>query len=487
MGVRLATVTFWSLVLSVAVAQETEQLTEPPAQIVLETDGAPEPAIDVQAPGDKTGTQTATSDQDAAPQVQPVNDPMDFAAAQINAGESAEAAAYLAMRVKEIETTEHRYHEDLLVPLTLLGDAKVKQGDYSDALDYYGRARHIARVNHGLFDSRQIPVVYREAATYRAQGNLAQALQREEYAYEVARQDFATYDMQLVAPTARLADFYLTTMNPLAARVMFNRALVIMDANDLGDDVAAVPILTGIADSHLQERFPPIYIASSEDSQLQGPTTNFRRFNSSEAFPSVNTFHAGEEALQRIIEIRQADAENPEAEFAALLRLADWHLLFGRATNAATLYEFTWNRMAETGFDPAKQFEEPKMIYFPVPEDPKAPPPGKRGNRSSGLVTVGFDISAQGRVRNLKTLDSQPPKMMDFRVRRSMRSAMYRPILVEGVPVETADHQFTHRYTYYPKSSEQAPDKTDTIDAENGGNEDSTTPSESADLAEVAQ
>ena len=375
---------------------------------------------------------------------------MDFISAQIGAGESEEAATYLQARVDEIETLHHRYHEDLVAPLTLLGDAKLTQAEYDEALDYYGRAKHIARVSHGLFDSRQIPVVYREAQAYRAMGDMAQSAQSEEYAYEVARQAFQPNDARLIEPTARLAGFYLSTMNPLAARILYNRALMVVDANDQGNSEAAIPILTGVADSHLQERFPPVYIASADDSQLQGATANFRTFNSATPYPSINTFAAGEEALQRIIEIRQADPDHPELEIDALLRLADWHLMFGRATNAGTLYEYTWNRMLEMQSDPSTEFARPKLIYFPLPDDPRAPPADKRGTATEGTVTLGFDVNAYGKVRKLKTIDAQPPKLMDFRVRRSMRSAVFRPMLVDGIAVDAEEQTYTHRYTYFP-------------------------------------
>ena len=85
-----------------------------------------------------------------------------FIEQQIFRGEAAEAMRQLETVVSQVEAAFHRYHEDLVVPLTLIGDVHMVQQDYDAALDHYDRARHIARVNYGLFDARQLAVVYRE-------------------------------------------------------------------------------------------------------------------------------------------------------------------------------------------------------------------------------------------------------------------------------------------------------------------------------------
>ena len=43
---------------------------------------------------------------------------------------------------------------------------------------------------------------------------------------------------------------------------------------------------------------------------------------------------------------------------------------------------------------------------------------------------------------------------MDFRVRRSMRLAVYRPMLLEGVAVAAEDQFYTHEFSYYPTADQ---------------------------------
>ena len=83
--------------------------------------------------------------------------------AQIQAQEYDYPILWLEQQIEAVERASHRYNPELVRPLTLLGDALAGNGDYSGALDNYGRAVHLSRVNDGLHSSSQIAIVYREA------------------------------------------------------------------------------------------------------------------------------------------------------------------------------------------------------------------------------------------------------------------------------------------------------------------------------------
>ena len=77
------------------------------------------------------------------------------------------------------------------------------------------------------------------------------------------------------------------------------------------------------------------------------------------------------------------------------------------------------------------------------------PPVEDRGERTTGYVEVAFDVTEDGYVRGLNTVGSQPDGLMDFRVRKSLRLARYRPMLVDGVPVAKQAHTYRHEFPYY--------------------------------------
>ncbi|CAE7460270.1 Sumf1 [Symbiodinium pilosum] len=375
-----------------------------------------------------------------------------FLSQQIASGEADDAADVLENTVNQIEAIHHRYHEDLIVPLTLLGDARMAQQDFDAALDLYTRARHVARVSHGLFDTRQLAVVYREADVLIAAGDLQSAAKREEYAYEVMRKAYPNYDPATLPGLMRLGDFYLNTFNYLSARAIYNAAMNVHSSNQTDFSLEAIPALRGIAISHRLERFPPIYIANPDQSSLDGPTPGLRSPEFDRQQMVFNNFPAGEKALQQIIEIhRRQEPENRAETLKAIIELADWHLIFGRSNMANTLYSDVYRQMLDSGADAASFFAQPTLIYLPMPENPRPPPADMRAEPADGLVTLSFDVAPTGRIRKLVTVDSQPEKLMDFRVRRSMRLAVFRPQLIDGLPVVAEAQTYTHEFRYFPK------------------------------------
>jgi tetratricopeptide (TPR) repeat protein len=385
-----------------------------------------------------------------------------FLQQQIYRGEAANAQRQLETIVSQIEALKHRYDEALIVPLTLIGDALMVQQEFDEALNYYDRARHTARVNYGLFDSRQLAVVYREADAFKKVGDLASAGQREEYAFEVMHKNHGEYDPDLLPGLMRLAKFYLKTYNFLSARSLFNRAMSIHGSTGTAYSLEAVPALQGIALSHRLERFPPFYIADINDNRLSGPTPGLNTSDLDRQYIAFNNFPAGEKALQQIVEIRRRqDPEDKQATFDAILALADWHNLFGKNNTANTLYAHLYEEMAKSGDDPDAFFGQPQLLYLPQPQNPKPPPVSKREQITTGKVQLGFQVSPNGRIRQLQTLASEPEGLMDFRVRRSMRLAVYRPMLIEGVAVAADDWVYTHEFSYYPTAEQVLTASTD--------------------------
>ncbi|MEM7100320.1 MAG: hypothetical protein AAF541_18785 [Pseudomonadota bacterium] len=402
-----------------------------------------------------------------------------FVEQQIYRGEAGSALNRLNTEIEQIELIRHRYHEDLIVPLTLAGDALMVQREFDKALDNYERARHIARVSTGLFAESQLPVVYREADAFRRIGDLGSTAKREEYAYEIAKKAFGDYTLETLDSLYRLADFYLETYNYLSARSLYNRALGIIESHQLGNAPEAITALRGIAVSHRLARFPPFYVHSANDnSRFEGPRPGLTVSDLEDQHIAFNNFPAGEKALQRIVEIQRKNTpEDSEALAQAITALGDWHLMFGRSNAANVLYKHVATEVdattqlpassdADAPADPAgpmvpdtptvsetqlpSRFADPTLIYFPVPNDPSVPKTATPDQGQKGFVKLGFDVGTTGKIRKLKTLEAYPPKLMEFRVRRSIRQAVFRPRLENGVAVVAGNQSYTHYFTFYP-------------------------------------
>ena len=375
-------------------------------------------------------------------------DPLVTIEQQIRAQEYQPAIHDLEQRIEFIEDDSHRYDRRLIRPLTLLGDAEAGLGQFDAALGHYQRALHLSRVNDGLNSPEQVEIVYREANAYKQLGDYQQANDREEYAYHVLNRAHDPMDEDLLPGIYHLASWYESTNNVFAARALYEQAVKIISAHGRLDTLEAIPALEGIATSYRMERFPPFYMADLETPEASVVTNSGLR-----APITVNNFPAGESALQRIISIRQSQAADDTIELAkAILDLADWYTLFDKARRAEPLYAHAWELMSKVeSFDVVGYFAEPELLYFPAPGNPSPPPAEERGERSTGYVEVAFDVTDDGYVRGLNTVGSQPDGLMDFRVRKSLRLARYRPMLVDGVPVAKESHTYRHEFPYYPE------------------------------------
>ncbi len=376
---------------------------------------------------------------------------------QIQAFEHDQARLILEARVAQIERATHRYHEDLIEPLTLLGDAHMQAEEFEKAVDLYGRAVHIDRVSNGLHTPNQVRVVYKEALALARLGNLPEANNRYEYAYELQVRRFAADDLELLEPTYQLADWYMANGNILPARTLYQNAVSILEQNGHGEHPDAIRPLRAIAQTYRLQRFPPVYLRRTESGE-----SPFSFSESDDVItPSLDAgartiaqFPRGERALASVIKILDANPDSDtETRAQAYLDLADWYLLFEHQRRYEPLYAHVWEMLGEAA--PAR-FAEPHLLYYPRPADPRAPSEGKRGDAAQGKVTVGFRVSESGAVEDLTTLAAEPDESMVFRVRRSMRIARFRPRLEEGAPVEAAGQRFEHVYTYYLDKGESA-------------------------------
>jgi TonB family protein len=207
----------------------------------------------------------------------------------------------------------------------------------------------------------------------------------------------------------------------------------------------AIPAWSGVARTYRLERFPPIYIDSSQPAPYAetGLETSYGPV-------TINNFPAGERALQTIIQIHRTHGSPTSVIAQSILDLADWHLMFEKTREAFPLYEIAYELMEGVeDFPVVDFFSQPKMIHYPAPVNPSAPEVPER--TAEGLVTVQFDITPQGSPRRLVTLESVPEGMMDFRVRKSIRASRFRPAIIDGEPQATGEYTYTHRFVYYPQ------------------------------------
>lgn len=419
------------------------------AEAILAAEGAaPTPTVDELAP---------VAETEPSPALAPlVADELDLAERQIEAGEAAAARDWLTRHIALLSDGTHRYDAVLIRPVTLLGDAYMQLGKPALALDQYQLATHLERVNSGLHAPEQVAIVYREAAAYKALGALDDANDREEYAFRIVTDGARKDDPALIPAMHRLADWYLETDNPYPARALYQQAVGIHAARDELDSEVAVPSLRGLAATFRVERFPRDY------QRREAPDAELGFAPAMPTALSAGGFPAGEQALQQVVRIRQPAAESePQPYFEAVLELADWYTLFEKPARANALYAHAFEVLGKVpNADAAVFFADPRTLYLPDPGQSRDRAVRGKGEVLEGHVEVGYAVSEGGFPRDLITISSEPDGLMDMRVRRSLRAARFRPALVDGVPVATANRIYRHTFSYEePPAKEPADDE----------------------------
>ena len=395
-----------------------------------------------------------TVDSSSTHNANKTNETLEIAKDQIETGEYEAAIRVAEREIGRIETILGRYDIALVEPLVVLGDGLAGYGDYDNALNAYDRALHVTRVNAGLHDPKQVAVVYREANTHYAKGDIATANDRHEYAYHILERNFDQQadEIALIPGTFVLADWYVKTYNIFMARTFYERARVLAKAHYGVGHPLLIQALRGVANTYRLEKFTPAEIPNIEDlvaSRRRGSSTNLSRLPPTR----INNFREGETALIEIVKmlLAQGDA-NVEEVALAKLDLADWYLLFQQNKRAQILYEDVWLSFdggSSTDFI-ARELQYPKPIYLSLPQDPKTSSNATHVRATKGVVELSFTVNERGSVLNLVT-ERAEPSGSDFLVRKQARKARYRPAFVDGKPITTPDVRLSHTFTYYPR------------------------------------
>ena len=371
---------------------------------------------------------------------------------QIEAKEFELAINAAENQIRNVERRDSRYDLDLTVPLVLLGDALTEFGDYDGALKAYDRAIHVTRVNLGLHDPKQVDIVYREAATMFARGELNRANDRQEYAYNILLRNFNVRDPLMRPGIFRLADWYTRTYNIFSARSLYELAGdLAIKHHGLGHP-EVIRAYKSEAMTYRLERFRPSEMPSRQESTLSrsvgAPQDPIRQPRT-----SINNFAPGERALLDVVNMLRTNPLSTKKDIAlAMLDLADWYLLFDQDSRAYTLYEDVWRQLetSEQGLlDQELRFGKP--IFLPLPNNPKPPPENLRGAPLEGVVELSLSIDQEGKVTNIETLRTEPRGMMETKIKREIKRARYRPAFENGRARNLNDVRLEHRFTYFPR------------------------------------
>lgn len=299
-------------------------------------------------------------------------------------------------QVLQLEIENGAYNNDLSEALTGLGLAYSAAGNHQEALDVYTRALHINRVNEGLQNINQLPILERVIQANTALGDYKSLADNYSYLLWIYGRNYDNGDPALVPVLQKIANWHLdayeVTEPPdsvghlVYATNLFTKALEIIELTEGPHSPELINPLYGIVNANFKmvEPFGFIqnidFIVGSRASPLL--PSDFNRLNvpldsevySRNDFSALgynqehlsrilqdqknaasliqNSYRSGRNALERIVDIHVKNPDLPRLSHAyALTHLGDWYLRFYKRSVAQSSYEQAYQVLLQGGHD----------------------------------------------------------------------------------------------------------------------------------------
>ena len=361
-------------------------------------------------------------EQEQDPDETYTTDLLALARIQAELGEFEEAEGTYLKAIELVETVEGEFSISLVDPYQGLGRSYIKDARYPEAITALEQAQHISQRNLGLFNVEQAGLLDDITTAYLGIGDTTEARQMQLERLDNAVKRFGADDPRVIPFRYQLADYYQRSRMQISAREQYEKVLKSQETQ-LGADHPGLL-------SPLRQLVKVDLMMTQGEEDL---------------------------AYTRLVAILQKQQEiDPIERGLSLAVLGDWASVEGDALAAGDYYKQAWDALSsKPDIDTEAFFAEPVMIDFIAPLSAV-----DRGERSKpyawASIVFEFDLSADGRASNVKTVGAQsPPGPLQTRYSRRLRETHFRPRLVAGQPVATSNVQFTHYFRYYVNDDEE--------------------------------
>lgn len=369
--------------------------------------------------------------------------------------------------ILDIELDGGTWDGSLVEELAAIGSLQQQQGDHLAAIETFDRAIHVNRINSGLHTLEQIPVVEQLIQSYMVLGDWEQADTYNRYLFYVQQKAFGNDDPRLIPVLDRMATWNIQAFNIgygdllglrlREAQIMFNAAARMVGVHFGKGDERFVSYLRNIANSaYLVSRNPDLITEIERPEYRNAQQMLAEKLNEQRQIDPPG-FRTGERVLIEIAEFRREKSDDVYALAEAIADLADWYLIFGRRRGAEENYALAWQilqgqenaeELTQRLFGQvaslasfASSIETPQAFY-------------QVGGESAGLdfdfADLLFDVTETGLVRNVKNIteETEANQAQLSKLRISIRSSRFRPMIVDGEPVRSRENLFRYRYWY---------------------------------------
>lgn len=356
--------------------------------------------------------------------VTPLNN---LATVQEQIGEYRPAEANYRKSIRILEDAQGIYEERLVRPLVGLGVVYNAAGQYPEGLLAFQRAQHITHRIDGLYNLDQMEILDGQTQSFLGLDEFAEADRTQRLALVISERKLGKHHIELVPALYKLAKWYQSTFQYANQRILYRRALTILEANHGPNDLSLVEPLRGIATSRYLE--------------------GIRRTE-------------GEQALERALEIVSTHPDvKSEERVRTLVDLGDWYITSSKADSGLPLYREAWNLLDANIELRESLFGRPVRLLYYSPVISDAEPLSISDEPGEKYIDLEFTVTSRGRVANVKVIEANVRNIIQREVKFAASKARYRPRLENGVSVDTPVVRFRQSFKN-PKLNEAANDTT---------------------------
>jgi len=382
-------------------------------------------------------------------------------------GQRSDSIRQYSSAVSDIELDGGAWDGSLVEELASLGRLQQQQGNHIGAIETLDRAIHVNRINSGLYTLEQIPVVEQLIQSYMALGDWEQADIYNNYLFYVQQKAYGVDDPRLIPVLDRLATWNIQAfrighgnlpgIRLRQSQIMFSAAARMVGLHFGKTDQRFINYQRNIANS-------AYLVASNPDLMMEIERPEYRNMQEMLA-QKLNEqrqvqppgFRTGERALIEVVMYYQEQGDFSYALAEAITHLADWYLMFDRRRGTLENYKLAWDILQE--LEDSEELTEQlfgKVVPLPSFASSIALPEAFYRNEDGtealnfDYADLTFDVTANGVVRNVKSIseETEDNQAQLSKLRISVRSMRFRPLVIDGEPQRSLENHFRYRYWY---------------------------------------
>jgi tetratricopeptide (TPR) repeat protein len=342
-----------------------------------------------------------------------VDDLLRLARIQSELREFDEAERNYLRAIETLEAADGESSPTLIGPYQALGRSYINARRFPEALGVLAQARDLSRRSDGLFNVAQSEIIDDITAAHLGVGDTVAARELQLERLDNAVRQFGAGDPKVIPYHDHLGDYLSESRLRVSAREQYAQVLAIQDAHFGSTDPRLLATL---------RKLVRIDLVLGRDEGARS-----RLVEVLEQAPDVDVI---ERALSLAVLGDYASVEE------------DWPLARQYYLQAYASAEQRSRAEAD------RLFAAPEMVDFIPPLSSV-----DRGTRSRpyfwGSIELEFDLSAEGRAANVRTVTADPPGVMDQAYVRRIRETHFRPKLTAGELVPTPNLRFRHYFRVY--------------------------------------